>query len=180
MITTQSSIKSFASGDEAQCANASWMYVTWTCDISPHLTDSAASRMLIAVVPADRYILDPATGINLTLQTLYLHIAKSCNKLSQEGVKISDPVTHQTVVRLATAMLFVQMHVLILIRILCWPVFPRSWVEVVDVRAYVTGFRGDWKALKQTFNFTRYADQDAATLLHCSRTPKRLYGYITQ
>ena len=34
--------------------------------------------------------------------------------------------------------------------------------EVMDLRAYVTGFRGDWKALKQTFNFARYADKDEA------------------
>ena len=73
--------------------------------MSPHLTNSAASRMLIAIIPVGRYILDPTTGINLTLQTLYLRIAKSCNQLSQQGVKISDPATRQTVVRLTTAML---------------------------------------------------------------------------
>ena len=71
--------------------------------MSPHLTDSAASRNLIAVIPAERYILDPTTSINLTLQTLYLQIAKSCNQLSRQGVKMSDPVTHETVVRLSPA-----------------------------------------------------------------------------
>ena len=36
-----------------------------------------------------------------------------------------------------------------------------SAVQVMELRGYVTAFRGDWKELKQTFNFKRYADQDA-------------------
>ncbi|CAE7191253.1 unnamed protein product [Symbiodinium pilosum] len=83
--------------------------------------------MIIAVIPAARYIIDDATGVNITLQTACLHICGSCNKLSEEGVPLRDPSTDAL---------------------------------VMDLRAYVTGFRGDWKALKQTFNFARYADKD--------------------
>ena len=35
------------------------------------------------------------------------------------------------------------------------------------MRAFVTGFRGDWKALKQVMNFSRYADKDKAGLGNC-------------
>ena len=32
--------------------------------------------------------------------------------------------------------------------------------KVIRLDLYATGFRGDWKALKQVFNFNRYADRD--------------------
>ncbi|CAE7249546.1 unnamed protein product, partial [Symbiodinium sp. CCMP2456] len=134
--------------DEATCANASWMYITWTCDMAPRLTDSAASRMLVAVLPADRYIVDPDTGINLTLQSAFMHIANSFNQLTRQGVKVADPTTDA--------------------------------VAVLDVRAYVTGFRGDWKALKQTFNFTRYADQDSVCwMCHATKGAANLQDAYT-
>ena len=61
-----------------------------TSDLSPYLSDSAASRLLIAVLPANRYIIDPATSVNITLQAACLEIAKSFNRLSRVGV----PVKH--------------------------------------------------------------------------------------
>ena len=30
---------------------------------------------------------------------------------------------------------------------------------------FVTGYRGDWKALRQAFNFNRYADRDQVGIL---------------
>ena len=35
-------------------------------------------------------------------------------------------------------------------------------MKVMELRGYITGFRGDWKALKQVFNMQRYADKDEA------------------
>ena len=35
---------------------------------------------------------------------------------------------------------------------------------------YITGFRGDWKALKQVFNFSRYADKDEVPCSQISHT----------
>ena len=67
------------------------MYLIWTSDLSAYLTDSAASRMVIAIIPAERYIIHPRTGVNLTLQTACLAIAESFNKLSREGVAVKDP-----------------------------------------------------------------------------------------
>ena len=32
--------------------------------------------------------------------------------------------------------------------------------KVCNIWAFVAGFRGDWKALKQSFNMNRYADRD--------------------
>ena len=40
--------------------------------------------------------------------------------------------------------------------------FWRQEVQVARLFFYVAGFRGDWKALKQVFNFDRYADRDEA------------------
>ncbi|CAE7646122.1 unnamed protein product, partial [Symbiodinium necroappetens] len=37
-----------------------------------------------------------------------------------------------------------------------------DWDMVARLYAFVTGFRGDWKALRQAFNFNRYADRDKA------------------
>ncbi|CAE7237215.1 unnamed protein product [Symbiodinium pilosum] len=102
------------------------MYLVWTSDLSPYLTDSAASRMVMAIIPAERYIIDPITGVNLTLQAACLAIAESFNRLSREGLNVCDLYSGET---------------------------------VMELRGYVTAFRGDWKALKQTFNFKRYADQ---------------------
>ncbi|CAE7346366.1 unnamed protein product, partial [Symbiodinium pilosum] len=95
--------------DEANAINESWMFLTFTSDLSPYLTDSAASRFLIGIIPASRYLIDPDSGTNLTLQAACYHITQSFNRLSQQGV--------------------------------------------MNLRAFVTGFKGDWKGIKQVLNF---------------------------
>ncbi|CAE7498978.1 unnamed protein product [Symbiodinium sp. CCMP2592] len=39
---------------------------------------------------------------------------------------------------------------------------------VLRLHAFVTAFRGDWKALKQVFNFDRYADRDEICWMCCA------------
>ncbi|CAE7257416.1 unnamed protein product, partial [Symbiodinium necroappetens] len=39
---------------------------------------------------------------------------------------------------------------------------------VLRLHAFVTAFRGDWKALKQAFNFDRYADRDEICWMCCA------------
>ena len=73
------------------------MYLIWTSDLSPYLTDSAASRMVMAIIPAERYIIDPITGVNLTLQAACLAIAESFNRLSREGLNVCDLYSGETV-----------------------------------------------------------------------------------
>ena len=86
-----------AIGDEANCCNALHMYLMFTSDMSPYLTDSAASRLVIGILPANRYVIDPASGVNLTLQAACQHITNSFNKLSRESIMVRDfegePVT---------------------------------------------------------------------------------------
>ena len=66
------------------------MFLTFTSDLSPYLTDSAASRFLIGIIPASRYLIDPDSGTNLTLQAACYHIMQSFNRLSQQGVPVKD------------------------------------------------------------------------------------------
>ena len=44
----------------------------------------------------------------------------------------------------------------------------------MTLRTFIMGFRGDWKALRQVFNFNRFADPDQAG------APRRkdIYGFI--
>ena len=73
------------------------MYLVWTSDLSPYLTDSAASRMVMAIIPAERYIMHPITGVNLTLQAACLAIAESFNRLSREDLNVCDLYSGETV-----------------------------------------------------------------------------------
>ena len=62
----------------------------FTSELCPYLTDSAASRMLMAIIPAERYVIDHRTGINLTLQTACQYIMESFNRLGRDGVPLKD------------------------------------------------------------------------------------------
>ena len=66
------------------------MFLMFTSDLSPFLADSAASRMLIGIIPAERYVIDPQTSLNLTIQTACWHVVESFNRLSRAGVRIRD------------------------------------------------------------------------------------------
>ena len=59
----------------------------FTSELCPYLTDSAASRMLMAIIPAERYVIDHRTGINLTLQTACQYIVESFNRLGVKGCR---------------------------------------------------------------------------------------------
>ena len=45
--------------------------------------------MLVAVIPADLYAIDPESGVNLTVQYATKHIVDSMNKLSLHGVALN-------------------------------------------------------------------------------------------
>ena len=49
--------------------------------------------MVIAIIPAERYIIHPESGVNLTLQTACQAISDSFNRLSATGVPIVDPAS---------------------------------------------------------------------------------------
>ena len=93
-------------GDKAQCCNALHMYLMFTCDFSGYLSDSAASRLIIGLLPANRYILDPESGVNLTLQAACQHITSSFNQLSREGIVVRDFSTGDPVTKLSSSAVF--------------------------------------------------------------------------
>ena len=65
------------------------MFIVWSSDSSPFLSNSMSSRFPIAVVPASRYTLSES-GVNLTLETIATHIVRSFNRLSSHGIKVRD------------------------------------------------------------------------------------------
>ena len=65
----------------------------FTSELSPFLKNASASRMVMAIIPAERYIIDPDTGINLTIQAACHAITGSFNRLSQIGIPMEDPST---------------------------------------------------------------------------------------
>ncbi|CAK9083364.1 Uncharacterized protein SCF082_LOCUS39572 [Durusdinium trenchii] len=124
-------------GDEINALNDSWMYVIWTSDASPFLTNSMSSRFPIAVLPAARYAISDQ-GINLTLDALTTQIVASFNRLANTGVKIRDATSlHRRTV-------------------------SKLWF-------YVCGFRGDWKAMREAFHFTRDYSRDEICWLCLAR-----------
>ena len=143
----------FRSGDEIECNGDSWMFLIWTCDHSPFLTDAMASRWIVGILPKSRYY-QTERG-NLSLEAITLQITQSFNKLSEEGVKVRhhDGIRNRTVPGLS-----VPTHE---------AVHDQSWLslrwnskaslaKVARLRFFVTGFRGDWKALKEVFSFVRH------------------------
>lgn len=67
----------------------SWMFIVWSSDSSPYLTNSMSSRFPIAVLPASRYAVSES-GINLTLEAVATQIVFSFNRLSLHGIKVVD------------------------------------------------------------------------------------------
>ena len=47
--------------------------------------------MVMAIIPAERYIIDPDSGVNLTIQAACQAITASFNRLSQIGIPIEEP-----------------------------------------------------------------------------------------
>lgn len=76
-------------GDEIDSLGDSWMFILWSSDSSPFLTNSMSSRFPIAVVPASRYTLSES-GVNLTLEAIAAHVVQSFNRLSLHGIKVRD------------------------------------------------------------------------------------------
>ncbi|OLP85870.1 hypothetical protein AK812_SmicGene33098 [Symbiodinium microadriaticum] len=76
-------------GDEATCINDSWMYLLWTSDFSPFLTDALGSRMVMCLLPAKHYVVTE-DGVNLTLQAVMHVITESWNRLSRIGIPVHD------------------------------------------------------------------------------------------
>ena len=92
-------------GDEATAISTSWMFLMWTSQLSPYLTDAAASRMLIAIIPAERYVIHPESQINLTIQAACKCITESFNRLSEVGIPLRDPTDNSVVTRTNLAIL---------------------------------------------------------------------------
>ena len=65
------------------------MFLLWSSDSSPFLTNSVASRFPIAVVPASRYAMSES-GVNITLEAITRCIVSSFNTLSRSGLKIRN------------------------------------------------------------------------------------------
>jgi hypothetical protein len=76
-------------GDEIDCLGDSWLFLVWSSDSSPYLTNSMASRLPICMIPASRYAVSE-TGVNLTVQAAAEQIKNSFNTMSRTGVKIRD------------------------------------------------------------------------------------------
>ena len=76
-------------GDEAKTLNETWLFLLWTSDFSPFLTDSLASRVVMCVLPAQHYVIT-RDGVNLTIQAVTHAIVKSWNLLSNHGLPVRD------------------------------------------------------------------------------------------
>ena len=63
------------------------MFLVWTSDESPFLTNSMSSRFPTAVIPASRYV-TVDTGVITTLEVAAKHIVDSFNSLSRFGIKV--------------------------------------------------------------------------------------------
>ena len=78
-----------AAGDEAKCLNETWLYLLWTSDFGPCLTNSLASRMVMCLLPAQHYVISE-DGVNLTVQAVTHAITESWNLLSHDGLPVHD------------------------------------------------------------------------------------------
>ena len=78
-----------SAGDEAKSLNETWLFLLWTSDFSPYLTDSLASRNVMCVLPAQHYVITP-DGVNLTIQAVTHAIVQSWNLLSNQGLPVRD------------------------------------------------------------------------------------------
>lgn len=157
------------SGDEIDALGDNFMFLVWSSDSSPYLSNSASSRFPICVLPASRYVISE-TGVNLSLQVVTKEIVKSFNYLSRSGIKIRnlDPRNPQTAPSPKYKMFdlyWLHMREIDLnkygfaIRKLLKP------TKAAVLRCYVAGYRGDWKALSQVFAFERFYNKNEATVL---------------
>lgn len=76
-------------GDEIETLNDSWLFLIWSSDHSPCLSNSVCSRGPIAVIPKSLYLID-SNEVNLTVRAATTEIVTSFNRLSNMGVKIRD------------------------------------------------------------------------------------------
>ena len=51
--------------------------------------------MVVAVIPAERYAIDPESGVNLTVQYAAKHIVDSMNQLSLHGVALPSGLAEE-------------------------------------------------------------------------------------
>ena len=84
-------------GDEANANNEQFLHLMWCSDHSPHATDSLASRNLVTIIPASRYVFDDGGTINVTVQTALSNIVQSFNQLSSRGAVLKDPISKEIV-----------------------------------------------------------------------------------
>lgn len=61
-------------------------FLLWTSGTSPFLTDSRASRFVIAAIPANLYVVRD-DGVNATLAAATKAVVDSCNHLGTQGVR---------------------------------------------------------------------------------------------
>ncbi len=76
-------------GDEIDTLNDSWLFLIWSSDHSPCLSNSVCSRWPIAVIPKSLYLID-SSEVNLTIRAATSEIVTSFNRLSNMGIKIRD------------------------------------------------------------------------------------------
>ncbi|CAK9102286.1 Uncharacterized protein SCF082_LOCUS47811, partial [Durusdinium trenchii] len=118
--------------DEISCLNDSWLFLMWATDHGRYMTNSMASRWLIAVLPASLYKMN-ADGTNLTVMSATREIVNSLvnsfNELAHHGVDVRD-------------------------------VASLGGGLVANLKFMVMGFRGDWKAYVQVFGFCRAPNTD--------------------
>ena len=168
-ITMYHDVFSRPSGDEIDALGDNFMFLVWSSDSSPYLSNSASSRFPICVLPASRYVISE-TGVNLSLQVVTKEIVKSFNYLSRSGIKIRnlDPRNPQTAPSPKYTMFDLYcLHMRetglnkygFAIRKLLKP------TKAAVLRCYVAGYRGDWKALSQVFAFERFYNKNEATVL---------------
>lgn len=74
-------------GDEIEVNGTSWIFLLWSSDMSPWLTNSLASRFPIGIIPKERYFHDG--DLNVTVDYVAGAIARSFNTLSTHGLKIT-------------------------------------------------------------------------------------------
>ena len=86
-VSTNSSLNQ---GDEIEVLNDTWLFILWSSDHSPFLSNSVCSRWPVAVIPKSLYLMDDATGVNLTVQEITREIVESFNRLSNDGIKVRD------------------------------------------------------------------------------------------
>lgn len=136
------------------------MFLIWTSDASPHLTDSMASRFVIGIIPASLYHFGPG-GVNMTLAAATQAITVSFTKLALTGIKAKSLISdgRKTVPGCAMYIRFWGLGLANILRA-NQLVYHANKFQVALLRFWPMGFRGDWKALCQTFQMARTYNHD--------------------